>query len=849
MASIRIIEDDEPVRSKRRDSKSSKHDKAHKSDKKHPSEDLNLLPSAESLDENDPDLSMDIQRWSDVESDSASELGSMMSLTMDEAERDRLLIESEESSITTVEDAPTVKGTSYYIQHQRFIESSALTPLEEVCDPRTSPLSPFVIENLKNMGMQTLFPVQAEVIPFILRGVVWGGDVCVCAPTGSGKTLAYVIPIVQALQKRVVQRLRALVLVPTHDLVVQVSSVFLRMVEGTDLVVEALYGNKGFAGEQARLVARSGATLTGGSSAVDIVVSTPGRLVDHLQETPDFTLQHLQFLVLDEADRLLMHSFQDWLPKVLEAVHSTREGHLERRADEDSAQVCGDEHLRSKLNAQVDAVTNRAPFLNVAVMERQYTHLQKLLFSATLTQNPEKIDSLRLVNPQYFTATSAGKSFLYTIPTTLEQKLTVCTEQHKPLLLLHILQQFKDGQTLCFVGSIETAHRLTLLLKFLHAEQFLDGHPIYEYSSSLTQQERNQIILKFKGGAPGVIICSDVMARGLDISNVRAVINYDLPFHVKTYVHRVGRTGRAGRAGTSWSISLKEEVRKFKSSLSKAENSTQNYIPLPYDDIKQHFGRYREALRQLHIEMEREKGAAAVAQSLQHASFSIPLDSANPGDLKSILSSLHTQVATAWFPEEILTLFAPASRTSTAPSVAPVSESSPSVASPSVASPSAPSASRYSASPSVHPRDSRKPAAVASTEHAAPQIQSPVKRTKPVAPKTPEPAKAKRKRRNKKNELDSLSFSSSSESDSSDSEEEKPKKKASEKKEVPKKKSSADSAAEGESVSKKNRKKRKRGQLDSLSLSSSSSSSSDSEEKPKKKDKKSSKDKKREKKH
>lgn len=849
MASIRVIEEEDPTRSKRRDSKAGKHDKSHKSDKKHQSKDLNNLPSADLLEENDPDLSIDIQRWSDVGSDSASELGSMMSLTMDEAERDRLLIEEEESSATTVEDQPTIKGTSYYIQHQRFIESSVLTPLEEVCDPRTSPLSPFVIENLKNMGMQTLFPVQAEVIPFILRGVVWGGDVCVCAPTGSGKTLAYVIPIVQALQKRVVKRLRALVLVPTHDLVVQVSSVFLRMVEGTDLVVEALYGNKGFAGEQARLVSRSGATLTGGSSAVDIVVSTPGRLVDHLQETPDFTLQHLQFLVLDEADRLLMHSFQDWLPKVLESVHSAREGHLERLPN-DVGFGTEDDMLRSKLSAQVDAVTNRAPFLNVAVMERQYTHLQKLLFSATLTQNPEKIDSLRLVNPQYFTATTAGKSFLYTIPTTLEQKLTVCTEQHKPLLLLHILQQFKDSQTLCFVGSIETAHRLTLLLKFLHAEQFLNGHPIHEYSSSLSQQERNQIILKFKAGTPGVIICSDVMARGLDISNVRAVINYDLPFHVKTYVHRVGRTGRAGRAGTSWSIAMKEEVRKFKSSLSKAENSTQNYIPLPYDDIKQHFGRYKEALRQLHIETEREKGAAAVAQSLQHASFSLPLDSTNPGDLKSIFNSLQTQVATAWFPEDVHTILAPPPRAPAAVTVTTTAEEP----SHTTNERSADSHHRSTAAQSQLQSPKRTKPSTAPVSSPAPS-PAPTQKAKAAAPsKAPAAApatKAKRKRRNKKNELDSLSFSSdssdsSSDSDSSDSEEKKPKKSPSKASKGSSKKSSksADSAAESDSVSKKNRKKRKRGQLDSLSLSSTSSSSSDSEEKPKKKEKRSSKDKK-----
>ena len=175
----------------------------------------------------------------------------------------------------------------------------------------------------------------------------------------------------------------------------------------------------------------------GGSSKVDIVVTTPGRLVDHLQETEGFTMQHLQFLVIDEADRLLMHSFQEWLPKVLEAIHQSREGALMRPADSDLVRAGG--VVGARMAQKVDPVTQRSAFLNVAVMERQYTHLQKLLFSATLTQNPEKIDSLKLVNPQYFTATSGGKSFLYTIPSTLEQKLTVCTEQHKPLLLLHLL--------------------------------------------------------------------------------------------------------------------------------------------------------------------------------------------------------------------------------------------------------------------------------------------------------------------------------------------------------------------------------------------------------------------------
>jgi ATP-dependent RNA helicase DDX51/DBP6 len=789
---------------------------------------------------------MEMQGWQMETLDGGSEAGSMGALSLDEGEQAKYLMEVEESSVATLEDGPTVKGASYYLAHQRVIETKELTPLEEVCEASTTPLSDFVIQNLKKLGMTQLFPVQAEVIPFVLRSGIWGGDVCVCAPTGSGKTLAYVIPIVQQLHLRSLRRLRALVLVPTHDLVVQVANVFMAMVQGTDLIVEALYGNKGFESEQHRLVPPKPlfGHLEGGSSAVDIVVSTPGRLIDHLQETPGFTLQHLQFLVLDEADRLLMHSFQDWLHKVLEAIHRPHEGAMNRPFQAATGSLFSTTRGSDALNAsfkngsndassflegssslpldgtKIDAVTNRSAFLNVAVLERQYTQLQKLLFSATLTQNPEKINSLRLVNPQYFTAVSAGKSYLYTIPSTLEQNLTVCTEQHKPLLLLHLLMQYKDAQTLCFVRSIDTAHRLTLLLKFLHAEEFLNGHPIYEYSSSLTQQERNQIILKFKSGAPGVIICSDVMARGLDIDHVRAVVNYDLPFHVKTYVHRVGRTGRAGRAGTSWSIALKEEVKKFKASLTKAENATQNYIPLPYEEIKRHFARYREALRQLAIEMEREKGAAATQQSLLHASFSLPLDSPNVGDKQSIHTSLTQQVARAWFADDAHAILSPHhDSSSSAPQSAPV-------------------------------LSSPVPSTPQRTRQSVPSTPS-IPRAKET-PQTADKSKSKRRRRNKKNELDSLSLSSdssSSDSESSDTEALKSSKQSKQPKQASSSKMEVDTKSESSKTDSRsrNRKKRKRSELDSLSLSSSSSSdssdSSDSEKKSSKSKKRSSKSK------
>lgn len=132
------------------------------------------------------------------------------------------------------------------------------------------------------------------------------GDVCISAPTGSGKTLAYVLPIVQCLLTRVVPRVRALVLVPTRDLVHQVYSVFKTYTAGTPLRVMSSAGQRAFLVEQAELQ----------RGAVDILVCTPGRLVDHLDQTTGFTLQHLRFLVVDEADRMLTQSYQNWVHRV-----------------------------------------------------------------------------------------------------------------------------------------------------------------------------------------------------------------------------------------------------------------------------------------------------------------------------------------------------------------------------------------------------------------------------------------------------------------------------------------------------------------------------------------------------
>ncbi|XP_071500712.1 uncharacterized protein, partial [Diadema antillarum] len=185
-----------------------------------------------------------------------------------------------------------------------------------------------LVSTLSSLRIEKLFPVQHHVIPVILETLKYGlhagcagfrpRDVCVSAPTGSGKTLAYAIPIVQALLDRVVPQIRALIVLPTRDLATQVHKVMASLCQNTSLKSVLIGGTKTFAHEQSLLVKESDGELR---SAADIVVATPGRLVDNLNQTPGFSLKHLRFLVIDEADRMMDHISQDWIAQVEKSAY------------------------------------------------------------------------------------------------------------------------------------------------------------------------------------------------------------------------------------------------------------------------------------------------------------------------------------------------------------------------------------------------------------------------------------------------------------------------------------------------------------------------------------------------
>uniref|UniRef100_A0A3Q3QTJ6 ATP-dependent RNA helicase n=1 Tax=Monopterus albus TaxID=43700 RepID=A0A3Q3QTJ6_MONAL len=446
-------------------------------------------------------------------------------------------------------------------------------------------LHPQLVKNLQNNGIKQFFPVQAEVIPAILESAQQGlligrggykpRDICVSAPTGSGKTLAFVIPV---LMERVVREVRALAVLPTKELAQQVCKVFTSYTEGTSLKVVMLAGQKSFAAEQASLSEHRGGMRR---SLADIVVATPGRLVDHINKNSGLCLEHLRFLIIDEADRMIDSMHQSWLSQVVKAVYRSGSG-------PDAVSI-----FRRTEPAYVTAASLSPPQMPV----------QKLLFSATLTQNPEKLQQLGLHQPRLFS--SIPSHFSTTQPTTTQnqdhfnfpQGLTEyyvpCTLNKKPLLILHFILRMKLSPILCFTNSKETSHRLFLLV------QLFGGVHAAEFSSRLSPGERKKTLKEFEQGKIQLLISTDAAARGIDINGVKCVVNYDAPQYIRTYIHRIGRTARAGKAGLAFTFLLRVQEKNFLQMVVEAGSpGIQKQIVKP-ENLKCMEVRYEQTLQEL----------------------------------------------------------------------------------------------------------------------------------------------------------------------------------------------------------------------------------------------------------
>ena len=376
-------------------------------------------------------------------------------------------------------------------------------------------LSSFMIKNLEKMGFTEAFSVQISVLNMMLPEIEAQklkpdrvGDILVNASTGSGKTLAYLIPIIESLYRRVVPRVRAIILVPTKPLINQVKSTLLQLSSGTNLQIAALKNDVSISDEKDLLT----------KSVPDIIVSTPGRLVEHLLND-SINLSSLQYLIIDEADRLLNQSFQNWSNVLLD---------------------------------KIDSQINIAEVWKLSV--------QKLVFSATLTTDAGKLSSLKFYNPRLIIVNDSKQlvNEIFTVPVTLSEfkiHLGVAKNSLKPLILTKFLiSTNKLSNVLIFTKSNESSIRLTELLTSLFQKLSINLKIAFINSTNNRTSIRSKILKQFSNQEVNILITTDLIARGIDVASITDVINYDLPNSSREYVHRVGRTARANQVGHAYSF-------------------------------------------------------------------------------------------------------------------------------------------------------------------------------------------------------------------------------------------------------------------------------------------------------
>ncbi len=361
-------------------------------------------------------------------------------------------------------------------------------------------LIPSIKRAVAAMGFTLTTPVQQQVIPAFLQGQ----DLIVQAPTGTGKTAAFGIPIAQLTDSRK-QGAQALILSPTRELAIQTAQVLQKLAQyQKGLRIATLYGGEPIARQLSALRARP-----------QIIVATPGRLIDHIQRR-SVSLSAVRIVVLDEADRMLDMGFQDELNRVLASVPAIHQTVL-------------------------FSATLPGGILDIAAnYQREAKHI-------TIKQDTLTVKSVK----QFYTTVNQGAK---------QNELMSLLKEAKPRLCLVFVNTKRMADSLC-----EDLQGKNLRADVLHGD--------------INQQKRERIMKAFRTGRIDILVATDVAARGIDVRNIDLVVNYDLPIDSESYVHRIGRTGRAERAGTAHTLIYRREIRKLNAIITDTKASIQRMNP------------------------------------------------------------------------------------------------------------------------------------------------------------------------------------------------------------------------------------------------------------------------------
>jgi ATP-dependent RNA helicase RhlE len=345
-------------------------------------------------------------------------------------------------------------------------------------------LSEQILAAVAALGYEEPTPVQNRAIPLVLEG----RDVVAAAQTGTGKTAAFTLPLMQLVGSGA-RSPKALVVTPTRELAAQIERVASAVAEHTDQRIAAVVGGVKYGPQVARI-----------KSGVDVLVATPGRLID-LTERGDVDLSSVEILVLDEADRMLDMGFWPSVRKILAFLPSKR---------------------------------------------------QNLLFSATLSEEITQIVGRMLHEPAYVEVARRGST-----ADRVEQAVLPVEQSQKPELLAALIRQRGADRVLVFT---RTKVRADLVKAILERE----GFNIAVMHADRTQQQRDKALKRFREGSVDVLVATDIIARGIDITDIDHVVNYDVPENPEDYVHRIGRTARAGASGYALTLLGPDELTQFR---------------------------------------------------------------------------------------------------------------------------------------------------------------------------------------------------------------------------------------------------------------------------------------------
>ncbi len=353
-------------------------------------------------------------------------------------------------------------------------------------------LSQALVDSIADLGLKTPTEIQQQAIPVVLEGK----DILAGAQTGTGKTAAFGLPLIEKLIARqeefkllerdgnAPQTVKALVLTPTRELAQQVFDNLHAYAEATEIKVVVAYGGTSINVQTANI-----------KQGVDILVATPGRLLDHVF-SKNITLSHTQYLVFDEADRMLDMGFMPDIQRIMKRMNSER---------------------------------------------------QTMLFSATFDKRIRDLAQRLLNQPVEVQATPQN-----TTADTVKQILYPVDKKRKSELLAYLIGSRNWQQALVFTKTKQGSDALVGELK-------LDGIKAASINGDKSQGARQKALDDFKSGKIRALIATDVAARGIDIQSLEVVINYDLPFKAEDYIHRIGRTGRAGNEGLAVSLMSRDQ--------------------------------------------------------------------------------------------------------------------------------------------------------------------------------------------------------------------------------------------------------------------------------------------------